>query len=35
VAQPVGCGLLAKLGLPTVVEVDLKPVGSIQYPKVK
>ncbi len=26
----VGCGLLAKLGLPTVVDVDFRPVGAIK-----
>ena len=28
-AQPQGCGLLAKLGLPTVVELDFKAAGTI------
>jgi hypothetical protein len=29
-AQPLGCGLLAKLGLPTVVDVDFKPAALIK-----
>jgi hypothetical protein len=27
--EPVGCGLLARLGLPTVVEIDFRPAGNI------
>jgi hypothetical protein len=27
--QPTGCGLLAKLGLPTVTEIDFKPAATI------
>jgi hypothetical protein len=31
--KPIGCGLLAKLGLPTVVDVDFTYLGPIQLPK--
>jgi hypothetical protein len=32
-AEPVGCGLLAKLGLPTVSDVDFRPVANINPAK--